>query len=125
LTAFCLSVNKIPYVFGCTKLEKRFEVCKWKRSVYLTICRKIVIFVYESKETMSMKTKELIKLLEDNGWVYQRTRGDHRVYYKAGMRRAISIPGKLNNDLKEGTCQGILRQAGIKETVRQIRNEDN
>ncbi|KAA6328152.1 hypothetical protein EZS27_022924 [termite gut metagenome] len=72
-----------------------------------------------------MKTKEVIKLLEENGWIYQRTRGDHRVYYKAGMRRTISIPGKLSNDLKEGTYQGILRQAGIKEIVRQINNENN
>jgi predicted RNA binding protein YcfA (HicA-like mRNA interferase family) len=72
-----------------------------------------------------MKTKELIELLEANGWVYQRTRGDHRVYYKAGMRRSISIPGKLSNDLKEGTYQGILRQAGIKEIVRQKEHENN
>ncbi|KAA6321135.1 hypothetical protein EZS27_029173, partial [termite gut metagenome] len=40
---------------------------------------------------MSMKVKEVIKILEENGWVYQRTRGDHRIYYKKGARRSTML----------------------------------
>lgn len=61
-----------------------------------------------------MKVKEVIDLLEQNGWEYVRTRGDHRIYYKKGARRPIPIPGKLSDDLKYGTLGSILREAGLK-----------
>ncbi|KAA6317206.1 hypothetical protein EZS27_032602 [termite gut metagenome] len=68
---------------------------------------------------MSMKTKEVIKLLEENGWVYQRTQGDHRIYYKKGARRSVPVSGKLNSDMQEGMFRSILRETGIKEIVNQ------
>lgn len=29
-----------------------------------------------------MKVKEIIKMLEEDGWVLQRIKGDHRIYFK-------------------------------------------
>lgn len=63
---------------------------------------------------MVKKVKEVITLLEENGWVFQRMRGDHRIYYKEGARRPIPVPGNLNDDLKDGTLGSILREAGLK-----------
>ena len=63
---------------------------------------------------MTMKVKEVIKLLEEAGWNYVSTRGDHRKYRKEGARRPIIISGKLNDDMKEGTFNSILREAGLK-----------
>ena len=63
---------------------------------------------------MTKKVKEVISLLEDDGWNFIRMRGDHRIYYKKGAKRPIVIPGKLNDDLKEGTLNSILREAGLK-----------
>lgn len=63
---------------------------------------------------MVMKVKEVISLLEDNGWEFIRMRGDHRIFYKKGARRPIVIPGNLSNDLKDGTLNSILREAGLK-----------
>ncbi|KAA6323529.1 hypothetical protein EZS27_027041 [termite gut metagenome] len=96
-----------------------------KTVINIFFCRKIVTFATSSKKTMSIKTKELIKLLEENGWVYQRTQGDHRIYYKKGARRSIPVSGKLNSDMKEGMFRNIVREAGIKETIRQKENENN
>jgi predicted RNA binding protein YcfA (HicA-like mRNA interferase family) len=59
---------------------------------------------------MVMKVKEVINLLEEKGWEYQRTRGDHRIYYKKNARRPIVVPGNLNDDLKSGTQNSILRE---------------
>ncbi len=61
-----------------------------------------------------MKTKEVIKLLEGNGWSQLRMRGDHRIFGKRGARRPIVVPGSLNDDLKEGTLNSIFREAGLK-----------
>jgi predicted RNA binding protein YcfA (HicA-like mRNA interferase family) len=63
---------------------------------------------------MSKKVKEVIALLEENGWELKRIRGDHRIYYKEGARRPVVVPGNNNDDLKEGTLGSILREAGLK-----------
>lgn len=63
---------------------------------------------------MTKKVKEVITLLEENGWSLKRTRGDHRMYFKPGARRPIVVPGNLNHDMPEGTYNSILKQAGLK-----------
>ena len=63
---------------------------------------------------MTMKVKQVIGLLEEQGWQYIGTRGDHHKFYKKGARRPIIIAGKRNDDLAEGTLQSILREAGLK-----------
>lgn len=63
---------------------------------------------------MTKKVKEVIVLLEKNGWTFVRIRGDHRIYYKEGARRPIVVPGNLNDDLKDGTLNSILKEAGLK-----------
>lgn len=61
-----------------------------------------------------MKTKDLIKKIEEDGWVFKRVKGDHRMYYKAGARRPLVIPGKMSDEIPIGTLQSILREAGLK-----------
>jgi predicted RNA binding protein YcfA (HicA-like mRNA interferase family) len=63
---------------------------------------------------MAKKVFELIELLESNGWVYRRTRGDHHIYTKAGARRSVPIPGKRNDDVPPGVLNAILRETGLK-----------
>ena len=63
---------------------------------------------------MTKKVKEVIVLLEKNGWTFVRIRGDHRIYYKEGAKRPIVVPGNLNDDLKDGTLNYILKEAGLK-----------
>lgn len=63
---------------------------------------------------MVKKVKEVISLLEENGWKKVRTRGDHHIFFKEGAKRPIVVPGNLNDDIKEGTYHSILRGAGLK-----------
>lgn len=63
---------------------------------------------------MKKTVKEVIDLLEANGWKYTRTKGDHHKFTKAGERRPIIVAGKRSQDLAEGTLLSILRQAGLK-----------
>ena len=63
---------------------------------------------------MKMMVKEVIDLLEANGWHYSVTKGDHHKFYKEGARRPIIVAGKRNDDLAEGTLHSILREAGLK-----------
>lgn len=61
-----------------------------------------------------MRVKAVIALLEENGWKFVRMRGDHRIYQKEGANRPIVVPGNLNDELKDGTLNSILKGAGLK-----------
>ena len=63
---------------------------------------------------MSKKIKDVILLLQMNGWHWDRTRGDHRIFKKQGARRPIPIPGKDSDDMPTGEYHSILREAGLK-----------
>lgn len=60
-----------------------------------------------------MKVREVIKLIEDDGWTLVRTRGSHRQYKHPSKSGLVTIPGKLSKDLPPGLQRSILKQAGI------------
>jgi predicted RNA binding protein YcfA (HicA-like mRNA interferase family) len=61
-----------------------------------------------------MKVKEIIKLIEQDGWFMVRSKGSHR-QFKHGIKRGlVTIAGHLNDELAKGTLNNILRQAGLK-----------
>ena len=61
-----------------------------------------------------MKVKEIIKLIEQDGWSLARTRGSHRQYRHPTKPGLVTVPGKLSGDLAPGTTDSILKQAGLK-----------
>ncbi|AFZ45297.1 YcfA family protein [Halothece sp. PCC 7418] len=62
-----------------------------------------------------MKVKEIIRLIENDGWKLARTKGSHRQYKHPTKRGLVTIPGKPNDDIAPGTENSILKQAGIKK----------
>ena len=63
---------------------------------------------------MGRKVKEVILLLEINGWYLDRIRGDHRIFRKIGAKRPITVSGNNNKDMPEGLYRAILREANLK-----------
>ncbi|MEN9869424.1 MAG: hypothetical protein RLZZ171_407 [Cyanobacteriota bacterium] len=61
-----------------------------------------------------MKVKEIIKLVEQDGWYLARTKGSHRQYKHQIKMGLVTIPGKLSDELAPGTLNSILKQAGLK-----------
>jgi predicted RNA binding protein YcfA (HicA-like mRNA interferase family) len=68
----------------------------------------------ESAAFAAMKIRAMIKLLEEDGWYLDRTRGSHRQYRHDQKKGVVSIAGKLSDDLAPGTQNSILKQAGLK-----------
>jgi predicted RNA binding protein YcfA (HicA-like mRNA interferase family) len=60
-----------------------------------------------------MKVREVIKLLERDGWFVERTTGSHRQFKHPTKPGTVTVAGKLNADLKTGTLKSILRQAQL------------
>ncbi len=61
-----------------------------------------------------MKVREIIRLIEKDGWYLDRTRGSHRQYKHPAKRGLVTVPGKPNDDLAPGTQNSILKQAELK-----------
>lgn len=62
---------------------------------------------------MPMTSREMIKLLEDNGFQYVRSNGSHRFYRNSITGKSTTVPFH-NKTLKPGTERNILKQAGLK-----------
>ena len=62
---------------------------------------------------MSFSPKELIKLLESNGFYYKRSKGSHQLYYNPSTDKTVIVPYHGNKDMPKGTWFAILKQAGI------------
>lgn len=64
---------------------------------------------------MPVKVKELMALLESDGWVLVRTKGSHRQYHHPEKPGTVTVAGKASVEVPPGTLTSALRQAGIKK----------
>jgi predicted RNA binding protein YcfA (HicA-like mRNA interferase family) len=62
-----------------------------------------------------VKVREVIRLIEADGWELRRTRGSHRQYGHTTKAGLVTVPGKLGDTLHPKTLASILRQAGLEE----------
>ena len=61
-----------------------------------------------------MKTKEIVKLIEKDGWYTVRQNGSHRQYKHDTKKGLVTIPiHRLSHDLTPGLEKSILKQAQI------------
>ena len=61
-----------------------------------------------------MKVRDVIRMVELDGWYHVRTRGSHRHYKHLRKTGIVTIAGHTSAELKPGTLNYILRQAGLK-----------
>jgi predicted RNA binding protein YcfA (HicA-like mRNA interferase family) len=63
-----------------------------------------------------VKVRDVIRLIEGDGWVLVATRGSHRQYKHAAKPGRVTIAGKPSDDMAPGTLNSVLKQAGLKES---------
>ena len=61
-----------------------------------------------------MKVRELLKMIEADGWYLVRTRGDHRQFHHPTKPGTVTVAGKPGVDIPPGTLNSILKQARLK-----------
>ncbi|HLE56441.1 MAG TPA: type II toxin-antitoxin system HicA family toxin [Rhodothermia bacterium] len=66
-----------------------------------------------------MKFRDLIKLLETDGWYLSRTRGSHRQYRHPSKPGLVTVAGHGNDDIAPRTLKSILKQAGLEGSPRE------
>ena len=60
-----------------------------------------------------MKVRDLIKMIERDGWRYMYTTGNHRHFKHPEKSGKVTVPGHPSDEVTPGTLKSILRQADL------------
>jgi len=61
-----------------------------------------------------MKIRDVIKLIESDGWLLVATKGSHQQFKHPTKPGRVTIAGQAGHDLAPGTLNSVLKQAQIK-----------
>jgi len=60
-----------------------------------------------------MKVREVIRLIEDDGWILVTIRGSHRQFKHPIKQGRVTVAGHPSDDLAPGTLNSVLKQAQL------------
>jgi predicted RNA binding protein YcfA (HicA-like mRNA interferase family) len=63
---------------------------------------------------IAISVRQLVRQLEDDGWVQVRQRGSHRQFRHPKKSGTVTVAGKESADVPPGTLSSVLKQAGLK-----------
>jgi len=72
----------------------------------------VCIFTQTAKETL-MRSREVIELLEADGWYEVAVKGSHRQFKHPAKPGRVTVPHP-KSEMAKGTLNSILKQAGLK-----------
>lgn len=61
-----------------------------------------------------MKVRDLLKLIEGDGWYQVAQKGSHRQFKHPEKLGRVTIAGHPSQEMDKGTLNNILKQAGLK-----------
>ncbi len=62
---------------------------------------------------MNLSPKYLIKFLEENGFIFKRSKGSHQLYHNLVTNKTVIVPVHGGKDMKKGTFLAVIKQAGL------------
>lgn len=60
-----------------------------------------------------MQSRELVKMIEDDGWYLVKIKGSHHQFKHSIKKGRVTVPHP-KKDLPKKTIESILKQAGLK-----------
>ena len=70
----------------------------------------------DAESTGGVKVKEVVRRIEEDGWVFVRRvgRASHRIFKKADVASEITVSGVDNDEMSPGQLQDIRRKSGLR-----------
>jgi predicted RNA binding protein YcfA (HicA-like mRNA interferase family) len=62
-----------------------------------------------------VKVRDVVRMLEQDGWYLARTRGSHHQYKHPMKKGLVTVPGNRNDEVAPGTLNSIVKQAELKK----------
>ncbi|MBF0200957.1 MAG: type II toxin-antitoxin system HicA family toxin [Desulfamplus sp.] len=60
-----------------------------------------------------MKVREILKIIQDDGWYLARTKGGHLQFKHPVKKGLVTVSGGNDDDLHPKTLKSIKQQAGL------------
>ncbi len=60
-----------------------------------------------------MKVREIIRIIENDGWYLVATKGSHRQFKHLEKSGRVTVSGKMSDDVRIGTLKNIFKQAQL------------
>ncbi|MBF0205067.1 MAG: type II toxin-antitoxin system HicA family toxin [Desulfamplus sp.] len=60
-----------------------------------------------------MKVREILKIIQDDGWYLARTKGSHHQFKHPVKKDLVTVSGGNDDDLHPKTLKSIKQQAGL------------
>jgi predicted RNA binding protein YcfA (HicA-like mRNA interferase family) len=64
---------------------------------------------------MPIKVRDLLRLLHDDGWQVERTRGSHRQLVHPTKAGTVTVSGHPTDDVHPKTLKSVIKQAQLEE----------
>jgi predicted RNA binding protein YcfA (HicA-like mRNA interferase family) len=61
-----------------------------------------------------VKVRDVIRLIESDGWYKVVTEGDHRQFKHPNKPGRVTVSGHPGDEMPKGTLASVRRQAGLK-----------
>jgi len=61
----------------------------------------------------AVRARDAARVAQSVGFVFDRQRGSHAVYYRSLDKKRVVIPMHSGRDLKPGTLRGIITDMGL------------
>ena len=62
---------------------------------------------------MNLSPNHLIKFLEENGFIFKRSKGSHQLYYNPVSNKTVIVPVHGGKDMKKGTFFAVIKHVGF------------
>jgi len=62
-----------------------------------------------------VKIRDVIRLIEEDGWFLVATKGSHRQFKHPQKAGRVTIAGHPGDDLAPGTLNSVLKEAGLRK----------
>jgi len=66
-----------------------------------------------TKKLPAVTSREVIRVAEQLGFVFDRQKGSHAVYYRLKDKRRVIIPVHSSKEIKPKTLAGIIKDMGL------------
>ena len=73
---------------------------------------------------MPVSIRQLVRLLEEDGWIQVRQKGSHRQFRHAVKTGTVTVAGKSSADVPIGTLNSVLKQAGLRPSPQRGAEEE-
>ncbi len=58
--------------------------------------------------------REVIRIIEEDGWFLSRQQGSHRQFHHATKSGCVTVPGHQSDEVRPGTLASIMKQAKVR-----------